>query len=304
MDEKRRILIKGMLTGGTLLAFGIPTIAQAASTNPVRSDSARNCHLLLGNAPISEAFATGAQAACAHYGHSGQGALATSQLGDELLINPQYIADLLTQSRNMRWVAVMDYAHAAIFTELVRNADGRLLALGSHASASNADAVLSLRHRWTTASPVYGAGGLLASTLAQNGRSFSIVENFLKVSFPETGLVEGLLPQFSSHSLTDQPATHLHCAGLPAPEASQLVGWETSASWDSLAPRPAASFIEHPPLGNWVEATGYAVVGAALGMGIHPEACTQRAFVHRPDNRHRDHDGLAGKQFVSFVIDV
>ncbi|MBS0586930.1 MAG: hypothetical protein JSS37_03010 [Proteobacteria bacterium] len=304
MDEKRRILIKGMLTGGTLLAFGIPTITQAASINPARSDSARNCHLLLGNTPISEAFATGAQAACAHYGHSGQGALATSQLGDELLINPQHIADLLTQSHNMRWVAVMDYAHAAIFTELVRNADGRLLALGSHASASNADAALSLRHRWTTAAPAYGAGGLLASILIQNSRSFSIVENFLKVSFPETGLAEGLLPQFSSHSLTDQPATHLHCAGLPAPEASQLVGWETSANWVSLTSRPATSFIEHLPLGNWVEATGYAVVGAALEMGIHPEACAQRAFVHRPDNRHRDHDVLAGKQFVSFVIDV
>ena len=31
MDEKRRILIKGMLTGGTLLAFGIPTVTRAVS---------------------------------------------------------------------------------------------------------------------------------------------------------------------------------------------------------------------------------------------------------------------------------
>ncbi|TXI19130.1 MAG: hypothetical protein E6Q62_04825 [Nitrosomonas sp.] len=304
MDETRRNLIKGMLTGGTLLALGIPGITQAASTTSTLSDNARNCHLLLGNTPIGEAFATGARTACAHYGHSGQNTLATFQLGDELLISPQHIADLLARSHNMRWVAVMDYAHAAIFTELVRNADGRLLALGSHASASNADAALSLRHRWTTASPAYSAGGLLASTLVQNGRSFSIVENFLKTPFPEAGLTEALLPQFSSYGLADQPATHLHCAGLPAPEASQLVGWETSASWDLWVSSPAAAFVENPLLGNWIEATGYAVVAAALGTGIHQQACAQRAFVHRPGNRNLDHDGLAGKQFVSFVIDV
>lgn len=304
MDEKRRILIKGMLTGGTLLALGIPGITQATSATSTLSDHARNCQLLLGNTAIGEAFATGARAACARYGHSGQGILATSQLGDELLINPQHIADLLTESRNMRWVAVMDYAHAAIFTELVRNADGRLLALGSHVSVSNTDAALLLRHRWTTASPSYSVGGLLASTLVQNGRSFSIVENFLKAVLLDTGVTALSLPQFSAYNLADQPDIHLHCAGMPAPEASQLVGWETSASWDSLVSRPAASFIEHPPFGNWIEATGYAVVAAALGMGIHQEACAQRAFVHRPGNRNLDHDGLAGKQFVSFVIDM
>ncbi|MGV8712541.1 MAG: hypothetical protein ACWA6R_08325 [Nitrosomonas sp.] len=304
MDETRRNLIKGMLTGGTLLALGIPGITQAASTASALSGHTRDCQLLLGSTVIDEAFATGARAACAHFGHAGQGELATFKLGNELLISPQSIADLLMRSHNMRWVAVMDYAHAAIFTELVRDADGRLLALGSHASASNADAVLSLRHRWTTASPVYGAGGLLASTLAQTGRSFSIVENFLKAVLPDTGVTAAALPQFSAYGLADQPTLHLHCAGMPAAEASQLAGWETSANWSLLVTSSVAAFAEPPPLGNWIEATGYAVVAAALGMGIHQEACAQRAFVHRPDNRNRDHDGLAGKQFVSFVIDV
>lgn len=304
MDETRRNFITGMLTGGTLLALGIPGITQAASATSALSDHAWNCHLLVGNTPIGEAFATGARAACAHHSHSGQSDLTTFQLGDELLINPQSITDLLTRSPHIRWVAVMDYAHAAIFTELVRNADARLLALGSHASAFNADAALSLRHRWTTSSPAYGAGSLLASTLAQNGRSFSIVENFLKAGLPDTGVAVVSLTPFSAYGLAEQPAIHLYCAGLPAPEASQLAGWETLASWDSLVSSSTAAFVEHPPLGNWIEATGYAVVAAALGRGTHQEACVQRAFVHRPDNRNRDHDGLAGKQFVSFVIDV
>ena len=304
MDETRRNLIKGMLTGGTLLVLGIPGIVQAASSSAVFSGITRDCHLLLGSTPIGEAFATGARAACAYYGHGAQDSLATFQLEDTLLVNPQHVAHLLAQSKNMRWIAVMDYAHAAIFTELIRNANGRLLALGSHVSASNTDAALSLRHRWTTASPAYSAGGLLASMLVQNKRSFSIRENFLMASSHETGLMNALLPQFSSYGLADQPATHLHCAGITLPEASQLAGWETSTSWDSLATRPAASFIEHLPLGNWIETTGYAVMAAALGMGIHQEACVQRAFVHRPGNRNLDHDGLAGQQFVSFVIDV
>ena len=42
MDETRRNLIKGMLTGGTLLALGIPGITQAASTASALSGHTRD----------------------------------------------------------------------------------------------------------------------------------------------------------------------------------------------------------------------------------------------------------------------
>src|SRR5690606_27205734 len=148
MDETRRSLIKGMLTGGTLLAFGIPSIIQATSISQTPSGSTQNYQLLLGNTPIDEAFAKGAQAACTRYINYRQSTLPAFKLENEILTSPLRIFDLLTQSRNMRWIAVMDYASAAIFTELVRNFEGRLLSLGAHMSSSGNDASIPMRHVW------------------------------------------------------------------------------------------------------------------------------------------------------------
>ncbi|SEF80160.1 hypothetical protein [Nitrosomonas ureae] len=316
MDETRRSLIKGMLTGGTLLAFGIPTVTQAVSISQTLSGGTHNCRLLLGNTPIDEAFAKGAEAACAGYSSfSQEGALSTFQLADELLTDPLRIADLLTQSPNMRWVAIMDYANAAIFTELVRNSEQRLLALGSHMSASSDSTSLPLRHMWTTASPAYSAGGLLASLLAQNRHDFSIVENFLDQARADSAMKDSSLAGFSSYWLAEQPATHLHCAGVSPLKANQLIGWKASENWRSVSSggdessinqdqtAPGAT-LEHLRFDNWIEATGYAIIATALGMGTHQEPCSSRAFVHQSGQRHPDHQGLSGNHFVSFVIDV
>jgi len=316
MDETRRSLIKGMLTGGTLLAFGIPTVTQAVSISQTFSGDAHNCRLLLGNTPIDEAFAKGAQAACAGYSNFNQeGALPTFQLADELLTDPLRIADLLTQSPNMRWVAIMDYANAAIFTELIRSSERRLLALGSHMFVSSDSTSLPLRHVWTTASPAYSAAGLLASLLTQNRHDFSIVENFLEQARADGAVKDSSPAGFSSYWLAERPATHLHCAGVSPLKASQLIGWKTSENWRSVSSvddessinqnqaAPGAT-LEHLRFDNWIEATGYAVIATALGMGTHQKPCSSRAFVHQSGQRHPDHQGLPGNHFVSFVIDV
>ncbi|MDO8895394.1 hypothetical protein [Nitrosomonas sp.] len=315
MDETRRSLIKGMLTGGTLLAFGIPTVTQAVSLSQTLSGSTQNYQLLLGNTPIDEAFAKGAQTACTRYINYRQGTLPAFKLEDELLTNPLRIVDLLTQSRNMRWIAVMDHASAAIFTELVRNFEGRLLSLGSHMSSSGNNASLPMRHMWTTASPVYSAGGLLASLLTQNQHDFSIVENFLEQAEKDSAMSDSSSAEFSSFRLAEQPATHLYCAGVSPLEASQRIGWQTSGNWQPVLSRGDKSSIdqdktatdaaiEHPRFDNWIEATGYAVVATALGMGVQQASCSSRAFVHRSHQRNLNHQGLSEKHFVSFVIDV
>ncbi|MDP3281831.1 MAG: hypothetical protein Q8M57_12435 [Nitrosomonas sp.] len=223
--------------------------------------------------------------------------------------------DLLTQSRNMRWIAVMDHASAAIFTELVRNFEGRLLSLGSHMSSSGNNASLPMRHMWTTASPVYSAGGLLASLLTQNQHDFSIVENFLEQAEKDSAMSDSSSAEFSSFRLAEQPATHLYCAGVSPLEASQRIGWKTSENWQPVLSRGDKSSIdqdktatdaaiEYPRFDNWIEATGYAVVATALGMGIQQASCSSRAFVHRSNQRNLNHQGLSEKHFVSFVIDV
>ncbi|MXS77922.1 hypothetical protein ABF87_08085 [Nitrosomonas sp. JL21] len=314
MDETRRSLIKGVLTGGTLLALGIPVISQAASVNQALVDNVRNCHLLLGNTPIDEEFARGAQAACSLYGNYLDGTLPTFQLEDELLISPLHIGDLLAQSCNMRWIAIMDYANAAIFNELIRNSGRRLLALGSHIFTSN-NKTIPLRHVWTVASPEYSAAGLLASTLSQNQHDFSIVENFLEQSIGDGVLKNTSLAEFSSYWQTDQPATHIHCSGMSPEEASQLIGWKTSEKTKALFSQVASSSnfsnrvlsdvaIDHPRFDDWIEATGFAVVATALGVKMHQQTCSSRAFVYRSDQRNHHRHELSEKSFVSFVIDV
>lgn len=202
----------------------------------------------------------------------------------------------------------MDYANAAIFTELVRNSERHLLALGSHMFASSDNTSLPQRHVWTTASPAYSAGGLLASLLTQSQHDFSIVENFLEQTVADKTVSESSLAGFSSFRLAEQPAMHLYCAGVSPLEASQRIGWKTSENWQSALSRgdktANATAIEHPKFENWIENTGYAIVATALGMKMPQESCSNRAFVHRSNQRNSNHQGLSGQQFVSFVIDV
>ncbi|HNP52321.1 MAG TPA: hypothetical protein PKJ85_11070 [Nitrosomonas nitrosa] len=314
MNKTRRRLIKGMFTSGTLLAFGIPVATQAASTKQTFLDDMRNCQLLLGNTLVDEAFASGAQTAFFYHANYRQGTLPAFKLENELLTNPLHVVDLLAQSRNMRWITVMDHGSAAIFTELVRNLDGRLMSLGSHISSDNNASIL-MRHVWTTASPMHSAGGLLASLLIQNQHEFSIVENFLEQAVGNGEIKNSLLAEFSSYRLVEQPTIHLHCTGVSPPEASQLIGWKESENWESLSSQSdkfsinqneiaADEILERPSFDNWVEATGYAVVATALGLGIYQQSCSSRAFVRRSNRRYPDLPGLSGKHFVSFVIDV
>ncbi|MDF0678929.1 MAG: hypothetical protein P0107_07845, partial [Nitrosomonas sp.] len=279
-------------------------------------DSTRNCRLLLGNATGAESFAKGVQSACLNHGSRHHGALPVFRFESELSTGFLHLVDLLMQSRNTRWIAVMDHADAAIFTELIRNSAAHLLASGSHAFAAGDHAALPLRHVWAAASPAYSTGGLLASMLAREQYSFSIVERFLTQSAGES-IENGApsLPEFLPYHRADQPATRLYCAGVPLPEAGRLLGWETSKNQESLFSRTIASTVsrnetegsttvEYPQSSDWVEATGYAIAAAALGMRINRESCSERAFVHRSGQDHPDHKGLSGVNFASFVIDV
>lgn len=319
MDEARRSLIKGMFTGGTWLALGLPSIVPATPTNQPTAGKVQNYRLLLGNTTINEAFNSGANAAWTSYTHNQQGLLPVTKLETAILANPFGVAEVLQQSPG-RWIAIMDDASAAIFTELIRSIDSHLLSLGLHTYSSD-DTPLPLRHVWTTASPVFSAGGLLASRLAQNQHNFSIVEHFLAEA--KTASNEAIRGQsiscFRSYRSAEQATMQLHCAGVSPVEASTLLGWKTSTKWESV-PRPSNEHSTFPNNAandaatepyqgtSWVEATGYAIAATALGMETSQESCAHRAFVHRSNqsNQHRERSsqGLAQTHFVSFIVDV
>ncbi len=326
MDVSRRNLMKGVLTGGTLLALGIPAGAFATSAR-----RAERFGLLLGNTPVDAAFAAGFRSA-AQYAARGSGVVAAGagdgqgspqviKLKGGLLSDYEMAARLLEKSHGTRWVAVMDDGSAAVFTELVRNTGARLLLLGSHVSSGHHAAmhgispdIPRLRHVWAAASPAHSAGGVLASQLIGNQGSFSITENFFSAEHSsmetqtDSATTDGSVPGFLTYRLDGPDAIHLHCSGLSPSTGCELLGWNRAGRWAPVsqqdAMRETVRGIGQPRSAGWVESVGYAVMAAALGAGALQESCASRAFVHRSATGNQAKRIDAAEQFTSFVIDI
>jgi hypothetical protein len=336
MDVNRRNLMKGILAGGTLATLGIPRFTTATPGIAPAPDfvKARTCALLLGNTSVDDAFANGVSAAYSVYS-AGLGnvsaqpttlALDVVKLKSGLLVEVGRVSELLAISRGMRWVAVMDDASAAVFTEIVRAAGGRLLSRGTHVSSRNVSAYPAfqsdcpplLRHLWASTSSEQSSGVMLASQLVRHHQSFSIVENFLREARSSgKASVEnyryGVLTRgFRSYASTGPLAMHLHCSGVSASEGCGLLGWDTSQKWTELTSLEdgdeATQTVQetwHPA--NWVEALGYAVTLVGLGIGTLPEDCVKRGFMHRAlqgEWPNMDEPIFSEERFTSFIVEV
>ncbi len=292
MDMDRRSLMKGLLAGGALLALGTPPWAFAGPA----VQRAKHCVLLLGGTGADDAFECGARAACTGMAYEG---IQTLKLKGELLRDPSGIVELLEGSKGSRWMAVLDDASAAVFQEVMRNADGRLLLRGTHASSMNASC--PLRHTWLTASPARSAGGLLASLLTGRRGSFSITEHFLQQPVERSAPAGWSAPGFTSYRLTGSGAMHLHCSGLSLSDGCTLLDVKTTERWTTLPPQVCERETVMWQADDWAESVGYAVATSALGVSPVQESCSHRAFVHR--SRTGERMQSTGR-FVSFVIDL
>ena len=199
MDVHRRNLMKGVLTGSTLLALGIPPAAVAGAATGTPGTSGR-VRLLLGSDISDAEFAAGARTAfAANARHTpaytgvaaggnaktGYGALEVVKLKSGLLNEYEKVANLLETFRDTRWVAVMDDGSAAVFTELVRNAGGSMVLLGSHVASR----MPSLR-----AASMFPGSGMFglprhpptpqAASLPRGSPAASAVFQLWRISFP------------------------------------------------------------------------------------------------------------------------
>jgi hypothetical protein len=334
MDETRRNFMKGAVTGGALLALGIPAINPASAAEPL-SNTTRSFRLLLGNTLFDNIFANGARVAYAAYSRyasltgSSPPELSMVILKNGLLAEPGRMTELLNQSRDVRWIAIMDDASAAVFVELARGANACLLSLGLHSASAEAafssDISSFLRHVWTAASPSHSPGELLASLLVHSRNRFTITEHFLaqppKNNTAAGGVIQGFVSYRSQGQGNAQEETRLHCAGISRQEGCDLLGWKSSDGWGSLPAaadqnrtanvadqgRRAANWRPE----NWVEATGYTVAAAAFGLGKGSETCSRRAFVGRPQpgDKGQQTEQQRGREFqeerfVSLVLDT
>ncbi|MGH8762894.1 MAG: hypothetical protein ACREUR_06630 [Nitrosospira sp.] len=331
MDVNRRNLMKGVLTGGTLLALGIPGISSGAfAGTPART--AGRFGLLLGNTRVDAEFAAGVRTAYTTWAGveasagGGWGAQQVIKLKGGLLNDYEKAAELLEQSRDTRWIAVMDDGSAAVFTELARNAGARLILRGVHASSGNNASqrglsrgrIPELRHVWAAASPAHSAGGILASQLVANQDSFSIVENFFSAGHSSaqahagSATTNAFAPGFLAYRLDGPDAIQLHCSGLSLSDGCESLGWNTAGRWTPVsrrmhapeAPASARRWHGQPQSAGWVESVGYAVMAAAAGTDALQEPCSSRAFVHRSAMGKQGERIGPAERFASFVIDI
>jgi len=292
MEVDRRSLMKGVLAGGALLAFGVPSWAFAGS--PVRTP--QRCVLVFVGTRADEVFARGARAACARVDYAG---LQTVMLKGGLLTGTDRMITLMDRFRGARWIVVMDDANAVIFLELIRTAGARLLSMGTHACSKEHSC--QVRHAWTTISPSNSPGALLASQFIQRHGSCLVTENFLQAPVEVGALISWSAPGFSSYRLSDVEAMHLHCSGLSLSDACGVIGLTTIEGWTAIPPQVCAGDCLSWEPENWVDSLGYAMTEAALGGGSVQESCSGRAFVHQSRNEDRTQPT---ERFMSFVIDV
>jgi hypothetical protein len=278
---------------------------------------------------LDNVFADGVRAAYAAYSRfasltgSAPAELSTVTLKRGVLAEPGRMAELLNQSQDTRWIAILDDASAAVFVELARGANAQLLSLGLHAASTEAafycDTSSFLRHLWTTAAPSHSPAALLAELLLPGQSHFTITEQFLGQLPENHETAGGGVPGFVSYRSQGQGEAHLHCAGISPQDGCDLLGWKSRGGWGPIRAAASQNRTENNRTateqehgtnwrpGNWVEATGFTVAGTAFGMGKGSEPCSRRAFVGRPQRE----DGVQqagrefqGERFVSLVLDT
>jgi hypothetical protein len=292
MEVDRRTLMKGMLAGVALSAFGFPpwTLGNPPARRP------RHCLLLLGGTGADDMFANGARAACSGRTYDG---LQMVTMKGGLLASTDRMVNLLAQTRGARWIAVMDDASAAIFLELARTAGVRLLSMGTHACST--DSSCQHRHAWATTSTAHSPAGLLASQLVEGEGSFSIIESFLHQPLEAGALTSWSAPGFSSYRFPEPEAIHIHCSGLSLSKGCELAGLAESERWLPIPPQVCGYESLRSQSTNWVESLGYAVTASALGVDSVRESCSGRAFAHQSRNSTQIQPT---ERFVSFVMDI
>ena len=250
-----------------------------------------------------------------------------------LLNEYEKVANLLETFRDTRWVAVMDDGSAAVFTELVRNAGGSMVLLGSHVASAGCHhsgqptcsrAPACLGCRITRPCPRQHP----CQAARRRKRGFSIVENFFSTqAAADSAGTDGFAPGFlawrrdgKASNLEPEPEpTYLYCAGVSPAAGSELLGWNGAFSWTPVHQEPPPESAGpgkngnktgskpegmQPQAGAWVEAVGYAVMAAALGAGAFHQPCSTRAHVHQPGAGKNGLSGGGAARFTSFVVDL
>lgn len=283
MNEIRRTLLKGMLTGAFIGTVGLPR--QSFAAYPV---VLAPMTLLLTGTPMDAMFLTGTEAAAVESGQRMQTVVAVQRAG---ILDPVGLRDFLQAHRGTRVVGLMDDANYVLFSAMAHDAGGTFLAEGLHGQYAQAVS----RHELRVATGLRGAADVLAAGLARGGDSFSVTELPFAVSSALPGRDWSALG-FDTYRVGREQPFCLHLAGLPL--ASACAALDVSSASVELV----ASVLGRPKdvslKGEWPTLLGYALCHADGEARAH----TATQMFLRGDailNQHEKHASVA-----SFVIDL
>lgn len=287
MQIPRRSILKSMMAGSALAAYGLPRFSFAASAAPVAS---RDIVLLTaGLAEMAGRFGLGLQA---------DGVVDSVALGTGL---PDVAAlhRLFPEVRGKRLVGLMSDAAYVLFSELARDAGVVQMFEGRHMVAADG----SGNHALHSVPGFHGAAQTLAAALVQDNPGFAITEVPLGGSSRALRGVDRSSLGFASYRVAGaapQDEIWLHLSGLGIGQGCAALGVDPAQAealrcWRSVAP-PASGASQ-----GWKQVLGQALAALAAGGASNSAPCVNQAFIHQ-SLAHQD--GAVRDSYVSFVMEA
>jgi hypothetical protein len=285
----RRAILKSLLAGSALAAYGLPrfSVAAAAAGQAIEATAAREILLLTsGMDGTARSFGLGVQA---------NGAVHSIALGSGLP-DAAALRRLLAKAHGKRLVGLMSDASYVLFSELARDAGLARMYEGHHRIAMDG---ASARHSLLPVPGFHGTAPTLAAALVHGSAGFSITETTLGGGMGRGANWSAL--GFSSYRIgaaSPQPALWLHLSGLTIGQGCGALGMDPGQAEASRC-RPDTAPADSVDHRAWEQALGQALAALAAGNIGNSAPCIDQAFIRRPL---ATVGGVAHDSFVSFVM--
>lgn len=289
MHITRRGILKGMMAGSALAAYGLPRFSFATPAEPI---APREIMVLTaGMAATASRFGLGIPAA-------GSIAFGTS------LPDAGALQRLFSKVRGKRLVGLMSDASYVLFSELARDAGVIQMFEGRHMIAADGS---SARHALHSVPGFQGAAQTLAAALVQENVDFAITEVPLGGGGGALRSANWSPLGFASYRVTGalpQDEIWLHLSGLDIGQGCDALGVNASQAESLRCWRNAASPPDAPPSvasRGWEQMLGQTLAVLAAGSVSNSAPCVKQAFIHQllPQEGSAVYDS-----YVSFVMEA
>lgn len=285
MQIPRRSILKSMMAGSAILAYGLPRFSFATAAEPIAPRD-----IMLLTAGTSGRFDLGVQEA---------GAVDSIAFGNGLP-DAGALLRLFSKAQGKRLVGLMSDAAYVLFSELARDAGVVQMFEGRHMVAADGS---SGNHALHPVPGFHGTAQMLAAALVQGNAGFAITEAPLGGSGRALRGVDWSLLGFASYRVAGaapQDEIWLHLSGLGIGQGCDELGVDPDQAealrcWRTVAP-PASGASQ-----GWEQALGQALAGLAAGSVSNSAPCVNQAFIRQlPPHG----DGTVRDSYISFVMEA